>query len=413
MNMLTVQNNLHRIEANQMTVFVITSLTDFVSLKEEWERILEDNREDNLYYSFDWYYAASHFYIQPICSPFIICVKEQERLVAILPCCISKRRLRLFSFQSLELIGNIYSAYRGGIVVKGKEHEVARAIATFLMENNALWNILYFEDMPESDPFLDALIQVFRRKKSIVRLSEQYAKIVISPESGKGSQDYWRKRSKNLRQQIQRSINKMNREGTFMIVPTFQPGEDIHSAMDDYYEIFRHSWKEPEIDPRFHRELAAHLLSKGKLRLFTLYFKCRGSDCPDHISHAITSCECSLTPVQCAPEGYLPIATSFYAVSGRYACLLKTAYHEDHAVYSAGTVLTWFALKWLLDQDNVSLIDFQKEADPYKYKWGKLKEVHMLLQVANPRNPAAILEIWGEKRIVPELRKIKKRLFHS
>ena len=34
--------------------------------------------------------------------------------VAIIPCCLNRRLLRLFSYNSLELIGNIYSAYPRG-----------------------------------------------------------------------------------------------------------------------------------------------------------------------------------------------------------------------------------------------------------------------------------------------------------
>jgi len=395
---------------DDLDVTVITSMTDFFFLKEGWENILAENQEDNLYYSFDWYYAASHFYIDPIDSPFIICVKKKQKLIAILPYCIIKKRLRLFSFNSLELIGNIYSAYRGGIVLKGNEFEVASAIVNFLLKHRAMWDILHFEDIPESDPFLAAAIHFFTRKKVLIQLTEQYAKLVIDADPGMRSTDYWCKLGKNLKQNIRTSINRMNRIGRFLIVPTIRPGQDIQTAMDHYYEIFSHSWKEPEIDPQFHRKLAAYLLTSGKLRLFILYFK-KEESCPaDDIAFPILSHESDLSPDQRIPEGYLPIATSFYAVSGRYACLLKTAYREDHAIYSSGTVLSWFAVKWLLDKDNVTMIDFQKEDDAYKFKWGRIKERHMKFQAANPRNIRAIFELWAENTIIPVLRKIKNRI---
>jgi hypothetical protein len=394
---------------DDLDVTVITSMTDIFCLKEGWENILAENQEDNLYYSFDWFYAASFFYIDPIDSPFIVCVKKKQKLIAILPCCIMKKRLRLFSFNRLELIGNIYSAYRGGIVLKGKECEVASAIVDFLLKYRAMWDILHFEDIPESDPFLAAAIHFFAEKKGVIRLSEQYAKLVIDAYPGMRSADYWRKLGKNLKQHIRAAINRMNRNGGFIIVPTTLPDQDIQTAMDHYYEIFSHSWKEPEIDPQFHRKLAAYLLTKGKLRLFTLYFK-KEETCPDDIVYPILSYESDLAPDQKIPEGYLPIATSFYAVNGRYACLLKTAYREDHAVYSSGTVLSWFVVKWLLDKDHVTMIDFQKEADAYKFKWGRIKERHMRLQVANTRSPKAVFELWTEKTVVPVVRKIKESI---
>lgn len=393
-----------------MNVTVMTSLSDLFIIKQNWDDILAKNLEDNLYYSFDWCYAASHFFIHPVASPFIMCVWEQNKLVAILPCCITKRKLRLFTYNSIEFIGNIYSAYRGGVALKNREQEAARSIIHFLITHRSLWQILHFEDIPETDPFLSAMIQEMHRKKLIFHLIQQYAKLVITSQPGKRSGDYWHTLSNNLRQQIRRSINKMNREGTVIIVPTLLPHQDIGLAMSHYYEIYRQSWKEPETDPRFHHKLAEYLLSKRKLRLFTLYFKKGKNHSDNAMKFPISSYKSPISPDQCIPEGYLAIATAFYAVNGHYACFLKTAYRQDYAAYSAGTVLTWFVVKWLLDLDNVTVIDLQKEDDAYKFKWGKFKEMHVLLRATHLGNPMAMLEIWGEKHIIPSLRKIKKSL---
>ncbi len=392
------------------SIVVITTMKDFISLKQDWENLLSENKEDNLYHSFDWYYAESHLFIHPVSSPCILCIKDHNKIIAILPCCIVKRRLRLFSYNSFEFIGNIYSAYRGGIILKGREQEAARLLIRFLFAHHELWHMLHFEDIPESDPFLNAMIQEIRKQKLIFHVAPQYANLVIESRPEKSSGDYWQVLSNNLRQQIRRSINKMNREGTAIIVPTLLPDQDITAAMNHYYEIYQQSWKEPEMDPQFHRKLAQYLLSKGKLRLFTLFFR-KGKNHPDNsMDFPISSHESPISPDQCIPEGYLPIATAFYAVNGHYACFLKTAYRRDFAAYSAGTVLTWFVVKWLLDLDHVTVIDLQKEDDAYKFKWGKFKEMHVMLQAANPENFPAILEIWGEKKILPLLRNIKNRI---
>ena len=395
---------------DNLDISVITSMENFISLKEEWENILSINIEDNFYYSFDWYYAASHFFIDPIGSPFIICVKIKQKVIAILPCCIIRKRLRLFSFNSLEFIGNIYSAYRGGVVLKGKENVVAAAVAdSLLITYRTSWDIIHFEDMSASDAFLSTLFQVIQSRDNVItRISEQYADLIVDIEPGMSSLDYWQSRGKNLKHNIRRRINKMNREGIFMIVPTTHSGQDIQSAMDHYYEIFRHSWKEPEIDPQFHRKLATYLMEKGKLRLFTLYFKKGEPHSVNDNNFPILSYESDLSPDQSIPKGYLPISTYFCAVSGSYACVLKSAYHEDFSSYSSSSVLEWFTIKWLLDMDNVTVIDFQKHDDVYKFDWGRVKEMHVLFQAANSRNLLAVLEIWGEKNLIPLLRKIKR-----
>jgi len=391
-----------------MDVTVLTSVSKLSELKSDWGAILAENQEDNFYYSFDWIHAACHLFIHPVARPFIVWIREDNKPVAIIPCCIKRRRLRLFSCNCLELIGNIYSAYRGGVVLGGREADTADALVRFLLTHRQLWDMIHFEDMPASNPFLATLNQAIQKqRKMITRMSNQYANLIYDIVPGMCSYDYWQSREKNHRQNIRSAINKMNREGAFTIVLTSQPDQNIHAAMDHYYDIFKHSWrKEPEISPLFHRLLAEYLALNGRLRLFVLYFK-KGEHASDH-DPSLSSYQSVINPQQTIPGDYVPIATSFYAVSGSYICLLKTAYREDHAAYSAGTVLSWFAVKWLLDMDRAAIIDFQKEDDAYKFKWGRLNEMHVLFQAANSRSLLAVLELWSEKNLMPLLRKIKK-----
>jgi len=390
-----------------VNVSVITTTEDFLGLRQDWERIQSENMDDNFYYSFDWYYALINFCKLPDCSLFIMYVSDQQKLIAILPCYIIKKRPRLFRFECIEFIGNIYSAYRGGIVLKGREDNVSSAVIDYLLSHQALWDVLYFDDISESDPFLSSLIHAMQKKAMVVRYIEHYANLVVDARSGQTAADYWKSRKKNLRQHIRRYINRMMREGKYKVVLTSRPGQDVQSAMKHYCEIYECSWKEPEFEPLFHGRLAEYLLNRNKLRLFTLYFKkCESTQAGNVASIPLLPCECDDTPSQCVSEGYLPIASAYCAINGSYACILKTAYHPDYAAYSAGTVLIWFVIQWLLDVDRAAVIDFQKDGDAYKYKWGKLKEMHMTMKAANPKKPVAVFETWSEKTFIPLMRKV-------
>lgn len=390
-----------------MDVTVLTSVDHLSEIKSDWDAILKANQLNNFYYSFDWIHAACHFFIHPVSRPFIVCIREDNKPIAIIPCCITRKRLRLFSYNSLELIGNIYSAYRGGIVLKGREADVAQALFKCLKSHRRLWDIIHFEDIPGSSFFLGALHRECHNQHNMInRITDQYANLIFDITPGMRAIDYWQSRTKNHRQNIRSAINKMNRDGRFTIVLTSHPDQNVHAAMDHFKDIFKHSWrKEPEISPLFHRQLAEYLASKGKLRLFVLYFQKGGGPGGDL---SFSSYESAIDAQQTIPDGYVPIATSFFAVNRFYAGLLKTAYREDYSTYSAGTVLSWFSIKWLLDVDNVNLVDFQKEDDAYKFKWGRFNDMHVLFQAANPRCPSAMLEIWAEKNLIPLLRKIKK-----
>ena len=162
-----------------MDVTVLTSVKDLSELKSDWHAILAENQEDNFYYSFDWIHAACHMFIHSVSHPFIVWIREDDKPVAIIPCCLNRRRLRFFSYSSLELIGNIYSAYRGGIVLRGREADTAEALAKCLFMHREQWDMIHFDDMPASNPFLTALDQAFQKQgKMITRMSNQYANLI-------------------------------------------------------------------------------------------------------------------------------------------------------------------------------------------------------------------------------------------
>lgn len=381
---------------------MITAMEDFLLLRQDWERIRSDNQEDNFYYSFDWYEAVCRFGAEPYCSLFILCIRNQDRVVAILPCWIVKKRTRFITHNSLEFIGNIYSAYRGGMALKGEEAEVAAAAVDFMLSKRKLWDIAYLEFMPSRDPLLSALEQSFQKKRVITRKVEQYANIIVDVNPGQSAEDYWQSRTKSFRQHIRRYLKRVNREGRARIILICNAAQPLDMAMDHYEEIYQCSWKEAECDPLFHRNLAAYLLPKGKLRLFTLYYKRGASERAD--GGFLPVCEGDAT--QYISEGYIPIATAFFAVNGAYACMLKTAYRQDYAGYSSGTLLNWHVIQWLLDRDKVRVIDFQRDGDAYKYKWGRFRDMHLLLKAASPASPLAMIETLGEKNLIPALRRI-------
>lgn len=385
-----------------MNVTLITSLEDFWPLRRDWEKIQSDNQEDGFYHSFDWYEAVCRFCAEPYCSLFILRIHDGDRTVALLPCWIIRKRPRLITHNSLEFIGNIYSASRGGMVLKGWEGEVADAAVDFMLSQRALWDIAYLEFLPSRDPLLSALERSFEKRSVITRMVEQYANIIVDIDAGQDAQNYWDSRSKSFRQHIRRYLNRLNREGRAAIILTSSPDQSVDAAMDHYEDIYRCSWKEAECHPKFHRELASYLVPKGKLRLFTLYYK---PGTPERSNSGFLPIH-EEDAARRVSQGYTPMASVYCVVNGSYAAILKTAYRQDCARYSPGTLLSWHAIQWLLERDKATIIDFQRDGDAYKYKWGRFRDMHMLLKAASPSSPLAMAETLGEKILIPVLRRI-------
>jgi CelD/BcsL family acetyltransferase involved in cellulose biosynthesis len=391
-----------------MDCAVLRTREEFQSLREDWERLSAEADEPEFYLSFDWFHAVLHLAQDAPEQPYLVTVRSDGGLVAVLPGCLATRRLRLFSYRSLELIGNIYSPLRGCPVKPGHEDAVADALTEFLLDKGRDdWELLHFEAVSEHDAFMTRLLDRLRASGARARRVPQFENVVTDrPDSG-GSVAYFQGLSKSLRQSVRSGINRMNREGDFDVVLVTKTGPDMENAMMDYYDIYGESWKREEGDPEFHRKLARHLAAKDRLRLFMLYYRERGEG-EEEAEHPITSWEHMVEPDRLIPEGYFPVAACLFVVYGRQAYFLKTAYREDYRRFSPGSVLFWLAARNLFDAGQALVIDHQKGDESYKLRWGEVHESRLAYQVAHPGSLRARLELWNEDRVIPKLRTAKR-----
>ncbi|MFZ2950108.1 MAG: GNAT family N-acetyltransferase, partial [Desulfuromonadaceae bacterium] len=219
------------------------------------------------------------------------------------------------------------------------------------------------------------------------------------------SQEYWNSLSGNHRHSIKKAFNKLERSGGFEIVLIGNPGQDVDTAMAQYSDIYSGSWKTRDEEPVFHHKLSKYLLDKGCLRIFLLYHRGKG------VNNAKPK---PFSPKEClvnseVPVSGKPIAAGIFIVRGAYSVFLKTAYLQDYASYSPGTLLLWFAFKWLIDVDHVTYIDFLRGDNPYKNKWGKFREKLMICFISNPGSLHANFELWFKVYVFPKLRKFMLR----
>jgi CelD/BcsL family acetyltransferase involved in cellulose biosynthesis len=120
---------------------------------------------------------------------------------------------------------------------------------------------------------------------------------------------------------------------------TNSSNEEIDHYMDLYYAVYHASWKAPEMDPSFHRDLAKLARDKGWLRLGFLFLD--------------TS----------------PIAAQLWLVSDGVAYIAKLAYDEGYKKLIPGVILSSEMMKYVIDIDRVKEIDYLIGDEPYKKDW--------------------------------------------
>jgi len=383
----------------------------FIALKDDWDKLAARIGGVGFYLTFDWFYAMVCLTQDPPDDLFVVTVRSEEELIGIIPCRIAVRRQRLFSFRCMEIIGNIYTPYRNALVQRGREREVAEGFADFVLTDSSKdWDLINFENLSMSDPFVTGLRAALKNRNARSHLTEQFENVLTDFSGVKGSTEYFRGLGRGVRESIRKGVNRMNREGSFDIVLTKSDRDDVDGLMAHYYDIYSKSWKVSEGDPEFHGKLAHYLAPKGMLRLFVLCFRCICDNDAGDLPHPIPSYDSAIPAGASVSEGYTPVAAGFFAVCGRRAYFLKTAYRQDHVKYSPGSVVFWFAAKYLLDVDGVESIDHQKGGEAYKLSWGEFNEMRFQYRAANPKSLPARLELWNEIHCIPVLRKIKKTL---
>ncbi len=392
---------------------ILRTREEFLALQPSWERIFNENQANNFYLSYDWFAFLIQYQSVQIHDLYIItvCSEVEAEVVAIIPCCLIRRRLCFFHHASLELIGNIYSPYRGCLVKKGMENEIACGFVDFLMRcSPRYWHMINFENLSGNDPFISALKKTIKEHKLYHHAEEQFENIINVFTPFPNSEPYFRSLKKSFREPIIRHINMMNRDGGFDIVLTQNAHQDIKRCMDDYYDIYARSWKKREGDPFFHRKLAQYLSEKGSLRIFILYMNQNlpKGDSNDSVP-VFSSYKSSVRTDSPVPDKGIPVAANYFILYGKNAYFLKTAYREDYARYNPGIVLIWFSYKYLLEVEQVHIVDQQRGYEEYKMKFGGvINEMRLQLFIANPKYLITRIDLWCREKLIPFMQRVRR-----
>jgi hypothetical protein len=164
-----------------------------------------------------------------------------------------------------------------------------------------------------------------------------------------------------LRETIRRRGNKLRASGASFSVLRAGPG--LAEAIRAYQQIYARSWKTPEPFPLFNPAFMRACAADGTLRLGLL------------------------------TRGETPLAAQFWVVRGGCATVLKLAHDEQARAEAPGTVLTAHMIETLIEQDNISELDFGRGDDPYKADWTDTRRQRTGVLLADPWRPAGLAAI--------------------
>jgi hypothetical protein len=158
------------------------------------------------------------------------------------------------------------------------------------------------------------------------------------PVNGQTYDEYFTTLSSRVKSTIHRKQRKFFREGRGKL-ELVTDGNNIDNVIAFYTQIYNRSWKVPEPFPDFVPCLIRLCANKGWLRMGLAYF-----------------------------DG-MPIAAQIWIVAHSRASIYKLAYDEAFKSLSAGSLLTDFLMRHVIDVDKVKEIDYLIGDDSYKKDW--------------------------------------------
>jgi len=143
----------------------------------------------------------------------------------------------------------------------------------------------------------------------------------------------------------------------------FDKENDLAAGIDAFETVYARSWKEPEPYPAFNPAQIRAAGSLGMARVGVWWIDA------------------------------IPVAAQFWIVERGRATVLKLAHDEAFKEHSPGTVLTAWMIRHMIEQVQVSELDFGRGDDPYKRDWVGFRRQRTGVMLVNPRHPRGMLAL--------------------
>jgi CelD/BcsL family acetyltransferase involved in cellulose biosynthesis len=303
-------------------------------------------------------------------TPWLMVVQDEGRPVAVLPL----MRDAAGRLQSLTTPYTcLHEPILPGSLAPAALEEAARQAGLACRR----WATVRIDAIPEEWPGLDATLAGLGRAGLRVQRFENFGNW-HEPVAGQSWAAYLAARPGPLRETIRRKLKRCEREARLEL---FRAGPDLERGIAAFEAVYARSWKEPEPFPLFNAALMRAAAEQGWLRLGVLW------------------------------AGDRPAAAQFWVVAAGQATVLKLAHDEAFKPLSPGTALTALMIQRLLDDEQVTELDFGRGDDPYKALWATARRRRIGLLLVNPRRLGGLIALG--RQFAGEMKRRRNRAMRS
>ncbi len=361
--------------SNKYSFRIVDKTHDLNYFEEAWNKLAIHCGPRIPFLCFDWFKRwIEHFLDNDML--FVVLIYESNQIVCIAPLLKKQVSFKGILVNKVELIGNVYSPFRSFLFRTTDSYQISKYLSlVFAVFSQYFrhWDILDFPAIQVENGFFDILkgatVRTGLSNLEYFDFYDWYLDGIAT--SGKG---FLESLPKKIKKDISYCRRRLNKTGNlkFKLV---KEQTLVDTYMSHYYYVYSKSWQKKEgIGPTFHRALAESASKNGWLRLGFLFF-----------------------------EG-APISSQFWIVCDYYAYILKTVYHHKFRKYSPGKVLTADMMKYVIDVDRVTSVDYVQGDEPYKKDWTPLRRERKGILVFR-NNPKGRYLSLLTKQILPVINK--------
>lgn len=337
------------------------------SMRGRLERLHERDRAGNFFVSPEWVLLGQRFFAQTDVIPWAMVVEDGDELRGLFP--LTHRTLPWYRgrVREVALMGHDESN-KPSWLIDGAPNAVARAWVDEMISRTD-WDVTRLTGVPAHTPGLSAMTTEFACHGFSLREQLQGAALVMSVTGD--FDEFWRSRSKNLRRDISKKLNRADQIGEI--------SWEVSSPSDDPIEwaarligVSEHSWKVEggsSLAQGSRRDFYAAalriFLPRDEARVFVLKI--------DDIDIAYYLC----------------------FLGGRTLYCFKTDYDERSSELSPGLLLLKFVAEHSFADEAIDRVDFIITL-PYTSRWADGEFPNVDFVVYNRTRRGQLLRQWDE-----------------
>lgn len=323
-------------------VEVIVTAEGLRRLRPEWDALLRAASADTVFLTWEWLLTWWEVYGAGAQLRVLTARDVAGRLIGLAPLKVVSHRVMHVGFDRVEFIGwgkDVTPEYLDFIVWRGWEERVVPLFVEYLMRSSGV--VLDLGPFRADSPALGTLTDTLAERGDEMRhLPVARSPILDLPETVDA---FMASRSRNYRKKVREYERRCNRDLAASVRMSQTP-EELERDMAALVSLHHKRWNgtsrafRTDEYRRFHREVAARLMSRGWMRMFTLETASR------------------------------PLAMLYCFAYGHRYYYYQGGWDPDYASYRVGLVLMHRVVQQAIAEE-ARVFDFLRGEEEYKYRW--------------------------------------------